>query len=67
MRAVTATSVRTFAGEADIPGSSIGLIKIYSNFSFVEVPEDVAERVVSAMHGNRIKGIKVNVEVAKGR
>ena len=59
--------VRTFAGEADIPGSSIGLIKIYSNFSFVEVPEDVAERVVSAMHGNRIKGIKVNVEVAKGR
>ena len=59
--------VRTFAGEADIPGSSIGLIKIYSNFSFVEVPEDVAERVVSAMQGNRIKGIKINVEIAKGR
>ena len=59
--------VRTFAGEADIPGSSIGLIKIYSNFSFVEVPEDVAERVVSALQGNRIKGIKINVEIAKGR
>ena len=59
--------VRTFAGEADIPGSSIGLIKIYSNFSFVEVPEDMAERVVSAMQGNRIKGIKINVEIAKGR
>ncbi len=59
--------VRTFAGEADIPGSSIGLIKIYSNFSFVEVSEDVAERVVSAMSGNRIKGLKINVEIAKGR
>jgi ATP-dependent RNA helicase DeaD len=59
--------VRTFAGEADIPGSSIGLIKIYSNFSFVEVPEDLAERVVSAMHGNRVKGLKINVEVAKGK
>ena len=59
--------VRTFAGEADITGSSIGLIKIYSNFTFVEVPEALAERVISVMHGNRIKGIKVNVELAKGR
>lgn len=59
--------VRTFAGEADIPGSSIGLIKIYSNFSFVEVPEEVAERVVSALHGSRLKGLKINVEIAKGR
>ena len=59
--------VRSFAGEADIPGSSIGLIKIYSNFSFVEVPEELAERVVSAMHGNRVKGLKINVEIAKGR
>jgi len=59
--------VRTFAGESDIPGSSIGLIKIYSNFSFVEVSEAVAERVVAAMSGNRIKGLKINVEIAKGR
>ena len=59
--------VRSFAGEADIPGNAIGLIKIQSNFSFVEVPEDLAERVISAMHGNRIKGMRINVEVAKGR
>ena len=59
--------VRTFAGEADIPGNMIGLIKIHSNFSFVEIPEELAERVVSAMHGNRLKGLKINVEVAKGR
>ena len=59
--------VRSFAGEADIPGNAIGLIKIQSNFSFVEVPEELAERVISAMHGNRIKGMRINVEVAKGR
>ena len=59
--------VRSFAGEADIPGNVIGLIKIQSNFSFVEVPEEFAERVISAMHGNRIKGMRINVEVAKGR
>jgi ATP-dependent RNA helicase DeaD len=59
--------VRSFAGESDIPGNAIGLIKIQSNFSFVEVPEDLAERVISAMHGNKIKGMRINVEVAKGR
>ena len=59
--------VRTFAGEADIPGSTIGLIRIYSNFTFVEVPEASAERVISAMHGNRLKGLKINVELAKAR
>ncbi len=59
--------VRSFAGESDIPGNAIGLIKIQSNFSFVEVPEDLVERVISAMHGNKIKGMRINVEVAKGR
>ena len=59
--------VRTFASEADIPGNTIGLIRIYSNFTFVEVPEATAERVISAMHGNRLKGLKINVEPAKAR
>lgn len=59
--------VRTIASEADIPGSRIGLINIYEKFSFVEVPEDVAERVISVMHKNTIKGCKINVEPAKGR
>lgn len=59
--------VRTIAGEADIQGSIIGLINIYEKFTFVEVPEDVAERVIAVMHKNTIKGYKVNVEPAKGR
>jgi ATP-dependent RNA helicase DeaD len=59
--------VRTIAGESDISGSSIGVINIYEKFTFVEVPEDVAERVISVMQKNTIKGFRINVEPAKGR
>ena len=33
----------------------------------VEVPEDVAEKVIGAMHKNFIKGYRVNIEPAKVR
>ncbi len=59
--------VRTIASEADIPGNVIGIINIYDKFTFVEVPQDVAERVLSVMHRNTIKGYKINVEPAKLR
>lgn len=59
--------VRTIASEADIPGNIIGVINIYEKFTFVEVPEDVAERVISVMHKNTIKGYRINVEPARGR
>ena len=57
--------VRAIASEADIPGDTIGVINIYDKFSFVEVPENVAERVLSAMHRNTVNGFKVNVEPAR--
>lgn len=59
--------VRTFASEVDIPGSVIGVINIYDKFTFVEVPKDIAEKVISVMHRNTIKGYKLNIEPAKGR
>jgi len=59
--------IRTIASEADIAGSQIGIINIYEKFSFVEVAESVAERVISVMHKNSIKGYKINVEPAKAR
>lgn len=59
--------VRTIAEEAGISGSSIGMINIYDKFTFAEVPEDVAERVISVMHRSVIKGYKINVEPAKAR
>jgi ATP-dependent RNA helicase DeaD len=59
--------IRTIASETDIPGSMIGIINIYEKFSFVEVSESAAERVISVMHKNSIKGYKINVEPAKAR
>ncbi|VBB06009.1 dead/deah box helicase [Lucifera butyrica] len=59
--------VRAIAEEADVPGNVIGVINIYEKFTFVEVPEDLAERVLSVMHKNTIKGYRINVEPARGR
>lgn len=59
--------VRAVASEADIPGDTIGVINIYDKFTFVEVPEDVAERVMNAMHKSSVKGYKINVEPARKR
>lgn len=59
--------VRTIAIEADIPAKDVGRINIYDKFTFVEVPEDVAEKVLGVMHRNTIKGYKVNVEPARSR
>jgi ATP-dependent RNA helicase DeaD len=59
--------VRTIAKEAEIPARSIGLINIFDKFSFVEVPEEFAERVLAVMHKNSIRGYKVNIEPARIR
>ncbi len=57
--------VGAIAGEANIPGSSIGSIDIFDKHTYVDVPKDVANRVVDAMEGNTIKGRRVNIEVAR--
>jgi ATP-dependent RNA helicase DeaD len=57
--------VGAIAGEADIPGSNIGHIDIHDKHTFVDVPANLADRVVAAMDGNNIKGRRVNVEVAR--
>ena len=59
--------VRTIAKEAGIPGRSIGLVNIFDKFSFVEVPEQYAERVLAVMHKNSIRGYKVNIEPAHSK
>ncbi len=59
--------IRAIADGAGIPGNVIGMINIYDKFTFVEVPEDVAARVMYSMHHNLIKGKKISVEPAKAR
>lgn len=48
--------VGAIANEAHIPGDSIGDIDIYDGFSFVEVPEDTAEQVRTALNATTIRG-----------
>lgn len=59
--------VRSFASEAGISGSVIGVINIYDRFTFVEVPKDVAHRILLGMERASINGRSVNVEPAKPR
>ncbi|MDR3288156.1 MAG: DEAD/DEAH box helicase [Peptococcaceae bacterium] len=59
--------IRWIADESGIPGNIIGTINIYDRFTFVEVPEEHASRVLNCMHQNMIKGRKVSVEPAKAR
>ena len=50
--------------EAGIPKKMVGKIDIYDKFTFVEVPEDMADQVVDGLTDKRIKGSRVKVERA---
>jgi ATP-dependent RNA helicase DeaD len=59
--------VGAFAGECDIPGSAIGRIDLYSNYSFVEVPLEHADHVAEVMAGATIRGKELQISVATPR
>ena len=64
-RVTPADFVRTIAREADISGSLIGAIDIHDEFTFVEVPREVAHEVLEAMGHASIQGRGVRAEPAK--
>ncbi len=53
--------VGAIANEAGLSGGDIGAIQIADGFSLVDVPADSADRVISALRGATIRGLKVNV------
>ena len=57
--------VGAIANEAHIPGDSIGDIDIYDGFSFVEVPEDSADRVRNALNATTIRGRSPRATLAR--
>lgn len=57
--------VGAIANEASIPGRSIGAIDILDSSTFVDVPSDVAERVIAAVNNASIKGRPVTASVAE--
>ncbi|MCU0416615.1 MAG: DEAD/DEAH box helicase [Cytophagaceae bacterium] len=59
--------VGAITGESKIKGSQIGQIDIFDKYSFVEVPNDVVDKVMEGMKNNKIKGKTVNIELASSR
>lgn len=56
--------VGAIAGESGMPGQLIGAIKMYDNYTFVEVPGEYADEVLLAMKNVKIKGRDVHMERA---
>lgn len=52
-------------GECGVNGRSIGAIDMYDKFSFVDVEDNNVDKILGSLKDKRIKGRKVNVEVAK--
>lgn len=57
--------VGSISALADISSSNIGIIDVYDKFSFVEVNGEELNNILSNVNGNKIKGRKVNIEIAK--
>jgi len=57
--------VGAIANEAGLRGQEIGVIDIYDDSSFVEVPQRAADRVIIALRGTTLRGQRVNVDKAR--
>ena len=57
--------VGAIANEAGVPGRAVGAIDLYERFSFVEVPEGMAERVIKALKRTTLRGRKIAPTIAK--
>jgi ATP-dependent RNA helicase DeaD len=53
--------VGAIANEAGIEGRDIGAIEIADRFSLVEVPEELADRVITALRSTTVKGKRLTV------
>ena len=59
--------VRTIATGANIPSSKIGNIALFDKFSFVEVPHNLAEKVIESLDNTVINGKKIRIQPARER
>jgi ATP-dependent RNA helicase DeaD len=57
--------VGAIANEAGISGQSIGAIELFDKFAFVEVPNNVSDRVLQALKRTRIRNRKVTPSLAR--
>jgi ATP-dependent RNA helicase DeaD len=57
--------VGAIANETGLSGRDIGAIDILDNSAFVEVPAPEAQNVIAALRRTKLRGVKVNVQVAR--
>lgn len=63
-KATPANILGAIAGETGISGRLVGTINMYDKYTFVEVPQNVAREVLTAMKNAKIKGKSINIEPA---
>ena len=54
--------VGAIAGEAKISSSAIGAIKIHDDYSLVEVPAELSDKIIAALRTTKIRGHKVTIQ-----
>ena len=59
--------VGAIAGEAGIPSRVIGAIKVHDDYSLVEVPEELSDRIIEALCSTKIRGHRVTVQAKPAR
>ncbi|EFG90123.1 DbpA RNA binding domain protein [Clostridium carboxidivorans P7] len=65
---VTPVKILNFLEEtSDIDVNEVGDIDIFDKFTFIDLPEDLLDAVLSRSSGKRLNGRKVNIEVAKSK
>ncbi|MFO0753415.1 MAG: DEAD/DEAH box helicase [Thermodesulfovibrionales bacterium] len=66
-RIQVADIVKSIASEANIPYSKIGNIDMLEKFTFVEIPSELADRVIRSVDDMIMKGKRVKVKQARAR
>lgn len=56
--------VGAVANEGGVPGKAIGAIDIYDRFTFVDVPSEYVQQVLTAMSNTRVRGQNANIRLA---
>lgn len=56
---------RLFSGTLNIQAGSIGNIKVLDNYSFIDIPEPLADKAISLLDGKDFRGRKITVNHAR--
>lgn len=59
--------IKSISAEAGIPARNIGNIALLDSYSFIEVPADMADKVILAVNDSIMKGKKIRIQHAKER